>query len=136
MKIFVIICFSLSIFSCNSQVTEKMIFECGINKVEIELPRIIKTQEHQYEEGKITLLTTEDKVLIEFYCGGNYSSHISNKERYKLLYEKGKSKFGVDNETNRYWRKDGKLIYSNCKVEDTLKYNTIFNSKKIVKSKN
>lgn len=128
MKILSLICLSL-FFSCNGQILEKKTLVCRNDTIEIELPKINKIQEHSFEEGKTLLLITVDKVAIEFYCGGNYSPHISDKDKYKLLYMKGKTQFGIDTETNLYWRKDGKLIYSNCKPKDTAFYNKLFNNK-------
>lgn len=118
--------------SCQSQTTVKKKFLCGRYSVEIELPEIVKIQEHKFVEGKTTMLTTKDTVVIEFYCGGNYIPHISNRKRYKILSENNNFSKGIDLETNLYWRKDGRLIYSNCKASDTAYYNKIFN-KKIIK---
>lgn len=133
MKILMYI-YSLFLFvSCQGQTTEKKTLSCGNSSIEIELPNINKVQEQQFSEGKATLLTTKDSVIIEFYCGGNYSSHISDKERYKVLSKKSNSSIGIDLKTNLYWRKDGKLIYSNCKVNDTAFYNKIFNNKIVKK---
>lgn len=129
MKILIYIYALFSFVSCQGQTTEKKTLLCGNSFVEIELPNITKVQEQQFAEGKTTLLTTKDSVIIEFYCGGNYSSHISDKERYKVLTKKRNSSTGIDLETSLYWRKDEKLIYSNCKVSDTAFYNKIFNNK-------
>jgi len=115
--------------SCQGQTTEKKILSCGNSSIEIELPIIKNTQEQQFLEGKTTLLTTKDSVIIELYCGSNYSSHISDKKRYNVLFKKGTSSIGIDLKTDLYWRKDGKLIYSNCRIKDTSYYNKIFNNK-------
>lgn len=127
---FIIICLLLIFISCYGQGLKEKELICGNKSVSIKLPEILKTQEHSFEEGKTTLLTTKDSVLIEFYCGGNYLPHISNKKRYKLLSKKNSYSLGVDLKTGLYWRKDGKLIYSNCKEKDTALYNQIFNDKK------
>jgi hypothetical protein len=132
MKLILILSLNL-LLSCNTGAFDKKTFVCGKMSTEIELPEIVRTQEKQYEEGKITLLTTKDKVVIEFFCGGNYTPHTSNKERYSLLHEKDGVQFGIDKKTKLYWRRDGKLIYSNCKASDTTKYNKIFNDKIVKK---
>lgn len=119
--------------SSQSQITVKKTFLCGRYSVEVELPEIVKIQEHKFVEGKTTVLTTKDTVVIEFYCAGNYSPHISNRKRYKILAENNNSSKGIDLETNLYWRKDGRLIYSNCKASDTAYYNKLFNKKIITK---
>ena len=119
------------LFSCSSQVKQKKVLSCGNSSIEIELPKLKVTKDYSYTEGKTTLLTTIDNVIIEYYCGGNYSSHIGDVKKYKLLYEREGSKYGIDTETGLFWRKKGKLIYSNCKIKDTLYYNKMFN--KVVK---
>ncbi|WP_299224206.1 hypothetical protein [uncultured Aquimarina sp.] len=132
MKLLLVISINL-LFSCNTGVLEKKTFVCKTTSIELELPKILKTQKHTYEEGEITLLTTKDKVIIEFFCGGNYIPHTSNRERYKLLFEKAGAQFGIDKETKLFWRKEGKMIYSNCRASDTTKYNNIFKNKIIKK---
>ena len=118
---------------CIIVVFSKRSFVCRNTETLIVLPEIIKEQKHDYEEGTVTLLVTKDKVVIEFYCGGNYIPHISNNDRYILLTDVNGVQFGIDKESNLFWRKDGNLIYSNCKASDTLKYNKIFDNKIIKK---
>jgi hypothetical protein len=126
-KIEIILLLFFGIFvSCNGQIKQKMKFSCGNSNITIELPKIKNKKEQSFTEGKTTLLTTIDNVIIEYYCGGNYSSHIRDKEKYKFLYKKGNSKFGINTETGLYWRKKGKIIYSNCKASDTVVYNKAF----------
>lgn len=108
---------------------EKVTFNCGSTIIEIETPEIKKRDEYHFLEGKAEIYITVDNVVIELYCGGNYSPHISDKKRYKELSKSKGSIRGIDVETNTYWRKDRRLIYSNCKASDTVKYNKIFNDK-------
>ncbi|MFA5296982.1 MAG: hypothetical protein WC389_02100 [Lutibacter sp.] len=131
MKVFQSILLILLFISCKSQSFEEKIFSCGNSTVKLEIPTIKDIQKHSFIEGETILITTEDFVIIEFHCGGNYSSHISDKNRYKMQSKKSNSLRGVDLKTGLFWRKDGKLIYSNCKVKDTARYNKIFDSKSI-----
>lgn len=133
MKLLLVTYINLLLLSCNTITLKEKTFVCGKTSIEIDLPEILKTQENQYEEGEITLLTTKDKVIIEFFCGGNYVPHTSNRDRYKLLQEKDGVQFGIDEKSKLFWRRDGKLIYSNCKASDTSKYNRIFNNKIVKK---
>ncbi|NLN26527.1 MAG: hypothetical protein GX163_12950 [Bacteroidetes bacterium] len=117
------------IYTCSAQTERKTILTCGNSSVEIMLPIINEIQEHEFTEGKTTLLMTEDLVVIEFYCGGNYVPHINDRERYVEYSKYGNSSRGIDKKTKLYWRKDGNLIYSNCKEKDTAYYNRIFDNK-------
>lgn len=127
-KLRLLLVLSLLFFNCQKQ--EKT-FDCNGKKITISLPKIIKEQASKYTEGKAMLLITKDSVFVEFYCGGNYSSIVSNKSKYKVLTEQKNSKRGIDVTTGNYWRKDGKLSYFNCKAKDTTRYNRIFDSKSI-----
>ncbi|MCF6350113.1 MAG: hypothetical protein L3J23_03660 [Flavobacteriaceae bacterium] len=133
MKILILISLLMRVTSCKSQMITEKIFTCGQKIIKINIPSIKKTDIYSFEEGKSEILILEDKVIIEFYCASNYGSHISDKNRYKVLSNKNNIKKGIDLKTNLYWRKDGKLIYSNCKSKDTVFYNKIFDVKIIIR---
>lgn len=115
--------------SCNGQVHNEITFVCGGSTIKIEIPEIKKKDEYVFVEGKSEILITKDDVIIEFYCAGNYGSHISDQDRYVELFKYENSSRGIDKKTNHYWREDGNLIYSNCKEKDTAYYNRIFDNK-------
>jgi len=133
MNLSMIIGFVLFLLSCKGQNFEKVTFACGNSTVEIEISKIKERDEYLFIEGKSEIYITHDNVIIEFYCAGNYGPHISNKNRYIIVCEKNNSLRGIDKETNLYWRKDGNLIYSNCKAKDTTFYNKIFDTKVTVR---
>jgi hypothetical protein len=110
------------------------LFSCKSKTLKINLPKIIKQEKIKYTEGTLEFLITKDSVIIEFNCGGNYVSKLlQNKDRYKILTSLNGVLKGVDNKNNSFWRREGRLIYSNAKAKDTIKYNTIFNEKIIIK---
>jgi len=119
----------LTLLSCDAQKKEKYIpkeLKCGNYFGVIKLPKIKKEYPYEYTEGKVVSYITKDDVIIEFYCGGMYSSHVSNDSIYKVLFRKEDSSFGFHLKNKLFWRKKGRLAYSNCKAKDTAKYNKIF----------
>ena len=125
--------FLVMIFSCKGQIKHEKIFICGQDSIKIDIPNIKKIDTFSFDEGKSEILILEDKVIIEFYCASNYGSHISNIDRYKILFNINNIQSGIDLNTNLYWRKEGSLIYSNCKPKDTAFYNNIFNTKTVTR---